>query len=97
GSACGSADFNLGRYDARAGRDGLLLDLAAAEGDLFVIDGALSDELESYPMFARAIDDALAAARTRGDRAERIMGSDDDEFDQVAAARELISRHALDP
>lgn len=97
GSACGSADFNLGKYEARAGREGLVHDMEATDGDVFVIDGSLSVELPEHPGLDGAIAKALADAAARGDRQARIMGSDDEEFNQCDAARELISRYSLLP
>jgi len=95
GSACGSANFNLGKTSAASGRDGLILDLELSAGHVFVIDGEFSDEIENYEKFCAAINDALKRAHDRGDFAERIMGDDNDDFNQVAAAQTLIKRHGL--
>lgn len=63
GSACGSADFNLGDASAAA-RNALAREIMAWEHDLFVIDGELSDELIHYP----AMGIALESAADRDDR-----------------------------
>lgn len=76
GSACGSADFNLGKADARACRDALAYELASCNAGLIVIDGELSCELSCYPVFQAAIDSALARAKAAGHVADRIMGND---------------------
>jgi hypothetical protein len=55
GSACGSADFNLGKFEARAARDTLRGAIEDWEGGVIVIDGELSDELEHVPSLARAM------------------------------------------
>lgn len=59
GSACGSANFNIGKFEARAARDALCSELDNWRGDVLVIDGELSDELEFYPSFDLAIRDCL--------------------------------------
>lgn len=97
GSACGSADMNLGKYDARAARDGLVLDIGSVDGDLLVIDGSLSDELAAHPLFDAAIRDALTDARARGHVGRRVRGSDDEDYDQTHAARDYIAGEMLSP
>jgi hypothetical protein len=78
GSACGSADFNLGKSMANAGRDGLINDLNAWNDALLVLDGTLSDELDGYPALNSAINSAIA--RCSG---QRIFADDDQTFDWV--------------
>lgn len=89
GSACGSADFNIGRFEARAARDQLAWELKTWSGGIVVIDGALSDELDSYPFFAQSISDCLARSKAGGHLSVRVMGSDDDDLDQVERIREV--------
>ena len=60
GSACGSADMNLGKFEARAARAELAYELDYWHGTLLVIDGELSDELPWYPQLDRAITECLA-------------------------------------
>ena len=97
GSACGSADFNLGKSIAGAGRDGIVLDLAAAAGDVVVIDGHFSDEIPHYSNLSKAIDAALEGARERGDLAIRVLGDDSEDFNQVEAAKQVIAENGLLP
>lgn len=64
GSACGSADFNLGT-DAGAAREALAAEIMAWSDDMLVIDGDLSDELEHYAVLAIALDNAGDDKRRR--------------------------------
>lgn len=89
GSVCGSADFNLGKSDARCARDGLVLELNDWSGGIVVIDGSLSDELVHHRSLDQAIEQALARARDAGHRCERVVGDDPDQVDRT---RELIKR-----
>lgn len=83
GSCCGSADMNLGRYDARACRDGLVALLDRHTGPILVVDGELSDELEgdfgSYASLGKAIRDAVARCSAAGHVARRVWGPDDED------------------
>ena len=83
GSCCGSADMNLGRYDAQACRDGLIALLERHSGPILVVDGELSDELEgdfgSYGRLGKAIRDAVERAAASGYHAQRIYGPDDED------------------
>lgn len=72
GSACGSANFNLGNFQARAERDGLILDLTRWKGAVLVADGELSDELPDYPQLNGAILGALQRADDAGFVSRRI-------------------------
>lgn len=93
GSACGSANFHMGRDEARGARDCLAHELKNWRGGVIVLDGDLSDELPSYPVFAGAIDAALTRARTEGHVAIRTMASDPD---QMRVIKELV-QHLGDP
>lgn len=98
GSLCGSADFNLGKYDGRAIRGGMIQDLDSWNGPVAVIDGWLSTELDAYPMLNKAIESCLDRAKEAGQLSLRIFGDAESEtFNQVAAARQLIKDNALDP
>ena len=88
GSACGSANYNLGRTEARAAREGLALELDSWQGGLLVIDGEFSDELDEYPLFAHAIREALERAKSDGLTCERVMGNDPEQQDRI---REFIA------
>ena len=103
GSACGSADMNLGNDTAeflRLEMQGLVEGWA---GGIAVIDGELSEELErhagrsSWFNWGRAIDEALARATTRGFISTRIMGDDGSAYDQQSAASDLVSQLGLSP
>lgn len=95
GSLCGSADMNLGRYDARAVRDGIITELDGWTGPIVVIDGALSDELEQYSTLGIAIDAAVLRAQSSGLTGMRIMGDDDSDFNQVSAIRKIVADGVL--
>jgi hypothetical protein len=55
GSVCGSADFNLGGVKAAQAREKLSNTLFSWKGDVLVIDGELSRELDYYPLPSLAI------------------------------------------
>lgn len=78
GSACGSADSHLGRFQARAGRDGLVLEANGWRGGVIVIDGALSDELPRYPAWNAAINGCLTRAKAQGLVSLRVFACDDE-------------------
>lgn len=93
GSACGSANFNLGYNAASIARGDLANALDAWRGPVVVIDGALSDELPHYSEFYRAIAGALDRAGADG---RRVMACDDDGETHLGAAR-AIEALRLDP
>lgn len=76
GSACGSADSLLGRYGARASRDGLIIELNGWRGHILVADGELSDEISSYPTYSMALERALSQAARDKLVAKRIFACD---------------------
>lgn len=78
GSACGSADFNLGSQLAQSYREGLIKDLGSWTGDILVIDGELSEELKqpTFIPLGHAIKQTLARCRQAGFRADRAWGCD---------------------
>lgn len=88
GSACGSADFNLGDTLARAERSRLVGEMSDWPGGVVVIDGDTSSELDCMPMFSGAIDSLLSRAKKSGRLARRVVGLDPEQDDRV---RELIS------
>lgn len=101
GSACGSADMNLGRDEACRQRLDMQLLVQGWEGGVLVIDGELSDELEqgrpSHVEWGQAIKGALARAAEAGLVSERMRGDDAEEFHQEAAMAALLEKHALTP
>jgi hypothetical protein len=93
GSACGSADCNLGQsfaIDCRA----LLVDkLNGWFGGIVILDGALSDELPKFP----ALRDALEAALTRSVQAGHLaLREEADDPDQVDVARRIFADQTFD-
>lgn len=83
GSACGSADFNLG--SGRAGaevRSNLIRELLGWNGNLLVLHGELSGELKYYPDLNRAIDSSLH--RRELDRSVALELFPGDDFAEAA-------------
>lgn len=72
GSCCGSADFNLGRGEARSARELLISELDDWQGPAIVMDGDLSSDLGHYPAIDKAIRNLLA----RDPRSLRFFGCD---------------------
>lgn len=62
GSLCGSADFNLGRDEAKQVRKRIQAELASWSGSVLVLHGDLSDELANYPALESAIEDSVCRA-----------------------------------
>lgn len=89
GSACGSADMNLGKFEARAARAELAYELDHWHGTLLVIDGELSDELPWYPQLDRAITECLARGAHLPVPSRRVLGDDPA---QVESAREFAAQ-----
>lgn len=77
GSACGSANYSLGRADASATRQELQALLDHWTGGVVIVDGNTSDEVENY-LLGNAINRALAHARSNCAMAERIFACDDE-------------------
>jgi hypothetical protein len=97
GSACGSADFNLGRSVAKAERQGLITDLNNSNGGLLVVDGDISDELPRYPALKGAIDEALARAKSRGLIAQRVFACDMKTTNWPTKVKKMVQNMQLDP
>lgn len=76
GSACGSADFNLGKYDGQAARDGLIIEFNNWQGGVIILSGELDDELPSYPRLNQALQGVLARAKAAGKVALRVKAYD---------------------
>ncbi|EHP90405.1 hypothetical protein [Methylorubrum extorquens] len=93
GSACGSADFNLGEAEAALGREALAEDLDAWTGPVAVIDGDLSSELRrrNYRDLGTAVEGMLERAAGAGHRSVRMRGDAEEEFDQAAAAAAIVA------
>lgn len=77
GSMCGSARMQMGRLEADAAREEVLDRVRSHDGPLFVIDGALSDELS--PSENALIEAALIRSEENGHRAGRVWGCDSGE------------------
>jgi len=77
GSMCGSARSHLGRREADAARAEVLERVSSHQGLLFVIDGALSDELSDADN--ALIEKALERAAAAGHAAGRVWGCDSGE------------------
>ena len=92
GSALGSANFNLGRADARAARETLAEEIAGFDGHVVVIHGGLSSELSDYPIFDRALRGALNGAHAKGRLAAEMYGCDNTGPHHPDAARRLVGR-----
>jgi hypothetical protein len=91
GSACGSADFNIGRSEARCGREALVMCLNAHHGGVVIVDGFLSDEIPSFPELNAAIANALDQARGLGQVALRVKGCDSEDHDQTKAIEAVLA------
>lgn len=89
GSLCGSANANLGKVEARAIRDEVVADLQAWRGNVLVLDGFLSDELDDYPALQSAINDAVARAPVFGERIEA------DDPEHAALALEFLRERGV--
>jgi hypothetical protein len=101
GSACGSADMNLGRDNAAIQRLDMQSLVEGWQGPVLVIDGELSEELEggrdAWSQWGQAIKDALSRASSAGLPSRRIAGDDFSEFNQEAAARALVQEFGFTP
>lgn len=71
GSACGSADFNLG-LEAPSLRDQLAQEISNWPHDILIVDGELSDELQYYATMGIAI----ANAQDGGKKCVRVKACD---------------------
>lgn len=89
GSACGSANFNLGTSAAQAAREALIKELDQWSGGIVVIDGHLSDEIALHPAYDQAIRACLARAKASGQAANRVVGDDPEQVDRI---REFAER-----
>lgn len=76
GSACGSADFNIGKYDAQASRDGLVREFENWHGGVIVLCGELDDELPDYPQLNAALSSLLERAKAAGKVSIRVKAHD---------------------
>lgn len=97
GSACGSADFNLGSDPARDARMWLCTEIDAWQGGILVIDGSNSDELPSYPTLDGALSRALDRAKAAGLLSERVFGCDDVPPHQDEAVRTTVANGWIRP
>ena len=105
GSACGSADMNLGRDNADMQRCFMQTVVEGWEGGIVIIDGELSDELapnsgrDAWDQWGRALDNAIERARQNGHLSLRVMGDDGgmSELNQMEATRKVVEDYALTP
>lgn len=100
GSACGSADFNLGDETADWAREALIDDVSGwTSGGVVVVYGHFSDELASrrYVDLRSALDSAIIEARSRGDVADRVFGYDDGSPSTREALASVCHRLSLTP
>jgi hypothetical protein len=98
GSACGSADFNLGsNFAGRAARELLAADIEVWNGAILVIDGSLSDELPRHPRLNTAILRALDNARAHRSIAERRYGDSEIPPHQDETAAKFVADMKLMP
>ena len=99
GSALGSADFNLGRPDARAAREALIQELDQWEGPLLIIHGTLSDELYRYPQLNQALRGTQARNAQNGFAAHERYGCDENasNANQEAAIQAWVAQEQWDP
>lgn len=100
GSACGSADFNLGMDLARACRDSLIADIKAWRGGAIVITGGLCDEIKrpAYAALDVAISNCLRRARYGRLVSKKVRGpSADLHYCQTHAIHDVIRKLRLSP
>ena len=101
GSACGSADMNLGSPNAENQRLDMQEFVEAWEGAIVVIDGELSSELEdgrrSWMEWGKAIQTSMDKAEANGFLATRVLGDDMGDYTQMDAARDLVKTHGWTP
>jgi hypothetical protein len=92
GSACGSADFNVGRHAAELARNELAAELDAWNGDVLVIDGELSDELDAQPWktLGRSVRNLVERATENGFSARRVDADPTDDPDQAEIAVRML-------
>jgi hypothetical protein len=103
GSACGSADMNLGRDNADMQRLEMQMLVEGWEGGIVVIDGDLSEELtpnygrHAWEQWGLAINAALEKAQENGHMSLRVMGDDGgmSELNQMEAVSKLVKDYGL--
>ena len=93
GSACGSADFNLGRSGAQGERSYLANDIAQWRDGVIVVDGALSDELPRYGELNQAIVGVLDRANQKGLLSIRVFACDDETPDWTNVVGTKVLEH----
>jgi len=100
-SACGSADFNLGRECAEYQRLEMQLLVEQWEGGVLVLDGGMTDELDgfrrSWNEWGTTIKNAIKRASENGFIAERVLAADGSEYPQQQAIVDLVNKYALTP
>ncbi len=93
GSACGSADFQIGKYDAEAARDGLRHQFDRWNGGVIVLEGELDDELSDrwYRHLGESISAVLARAKASGQVSLKRKAFDPD---QVSVIKNILKEPA---
>lgn len=104
GSACGSAEENLGRDNADFQRLEMQTLVDGWEGGVLVIDGELSSELDGdggwkkhWKEWGDTVNRALQRAKSAGFVSERVMGDDGSAYNQEDAIVDLVKKHKLTP
>lgn len=83
GSLVGSANYNVGRDQARATREDIARELDAWSGDVLVINGALCDELASAPLLQQSIQRCLERNALAGHHCAQVLGEDPDQVERI--------------
>ena len=96
GSACGSADFNLGNQLAGQCRRMLISDIAVWNGGIIILDGKLSSELNQpkYRNLGQVLRDSLSRAKTAKQIAIRRMADDPE---QMRIMRQIVVEKNFSP
>lgn len=100
-SACGSADFNLGRENAEYQRLEMQCLIQDWEGHIMVMEGGAADELSGFrrawKQLGEAINQALEVANAQGYIARRITAEDGSDYPQQVAIHDLVKEFGLSP
>lgn len=83
GSLVGSANYNVGRDQARATRADIARELDAWCGDVLVINGVLCDELASAPLLQQSIQRCLERNVQAGHDCRQVLGEDPDQIERI--------------
>lgn len=96
GSACGSADFNIGKVSARSARADLIAELEKSYDRLIIIHGELCDEIEFREDFHEAIEEAKSWAKSLEAEGEGMLvimeGPDGGKPNQEDCIRKVVKK-----